>query len=480
MGGNTSQFVCLYQFRHDLETQVRHTIRYAILVVERVVRATPEGKVQMAGTVMSAAPLPPVRGTWLAAVRVGWAVLALAGLISFVTQIPAYYAPQNAPSPSILAGLHAIGWSASTYTTFELVQSCLLFAVFTAIGWLIFLRKSDDRMALLVAFFLVVDGASNSSVVQFPFESSSSPIVAHIANSISGLLAYLPLVLFFYLFPTGRFVPRWTRWFALAWVVWSAGYNVLAYVLAGPLVGVIALSLWGSFLVAQVYRYLRISTASQRLQTKWVVYGVSVTIAGNLAQILLSPEVSNGYGPDVLVTPAKDGLGLALPGLLQGMGGVNVMQVVVNLTFLMIPVALAIAILRYRLFDIDVIINRTLVYGSLTALLGAIYFGSVVILQTLLHAVTGTTPSVVLVVSTLLIVVLFQPLRHRLQNAIDRGFYREKFNAARVVDQFSASLQQNVELDEVTASLLNAVEQTMHPSHMSLWIRSPEHSADHS
>jgi hypothetical protein len=157
---------------------------------------------------------------------------------------------------------------------------------------------------------------------------------------------------------------------------------------------------------------------------------------------------------------------LALPGLLQGMGGVIALSVVVNLAFLMIPVTLAVAILRYRLFDIDVIINRTLVYGSLTALLGAIYFGSVVILQTLLHAVTGTTPSAVLVVSTL-------------QNAIDRGFYREKFNAARVVDQFSASLQQSVELDEVTASLLHAVEQTMHPSDMSLWIRSPEHSADH-
>jgi hypothetical protein len=202
----------------------------------------------MAGSVTSAAPL---RGRWLMAARVSWMVLALAALIAFVTQIPTYYAPQNAPSPSILAGLHAIGWSASTYTTFELVQSCLVFAVFTAIGWLIFLRKSDDRMAVLVAFFLVVDGASNSS---FPFESSSSPIVAHIANSISGLLAYLPLVLFFYLFPTGRFVPRWTRWFALAWVVWSAGYNVLDTLLPGPLVGVIALSLWGSFLVAQVYR----------------------------------------------------------------------------------------------------------------------------------------------------------------------------------------------------------------------------------
>ncbi len=431
----------------------------------------------MARNETSAAPLPPLRGMWLVAARVGWVVVALAALIAFVTQIPTFYGPQNAPSPSILAGLHTIGWSASTFITFGLVQDCLLAAVFTAIGWLIFLSKSDDRMALLVAFFLVVDGCgiATSTVAQPPLPSPSSPIIAHIANSIGGLVVYMPLVLFLYLFPTGRFVPRWTRWFALAWVGWSAGYNVVDSLLPEPLGAVLALSLWGSFLVAQVYRYLRVSTAAQRLQTKWVVYGVSLAIAGTIAQILLSPSVQNGYGPDVLVSPMKDELGFALPALFQGMGGVLAMSVVVNVSFVMIPTTLAIAILRYRLFDIDVIINRTLVYGSLTAILGGIYFGSVVILQALLRGITGTTSSVVLVVSTLLIAVLFQPLRYRLQNAIDRGFYREKYNAARVVDQFSASLQQNVDLDEVTAILLNTVELTMHPSQMSLWIRPPEH-----
>ena len=433
----------------------------------------------MAETVTSAAPLPPLHGRWLVAARIGWVMLALLALIAFAIQIPTSYAPQNAPSPSMLAGLHAIGWSASHFITFEWVQGCIVFAVFTTLGWLIFLRKSDDRMALLVAFFLVVYGATNSAVGQLPAESPSSPIVAHIVGSIGGLLAYMPLVLFFYLFPSGRFVPRWTRWFALAWAGWSAGYNIVAPVLPGPLRGAIALCLWGSFLVAQGYRYLRVSTASQRLQTKWVVYGVSVAISGNLADILLSPWISNGYGPDILVSPVKDELGLALPALFQGMGGILVMQAVSNVSFVMIPVALAIAVLRYRLFDIDVIINRTLVYGSLTAVLGAIYFGSVVILQALLRAVTGTTPSAVLVVSTLLIAVLFQPLRSRLQSGIDRRFYREKYNATKVVDQFSAGLQQSVELDEVTTSLLYAVEQTMHPAQMSLWIRDPEHPANH-
>ena len=433
----------------------------------------------MAETVTSAAPLPPLRGLWLVAARVGWMTLAIVALGSFVRQVPNYFAPKNAPSPSILAGLPAIGWNASTYITFEVVRDCLFVAVFSAMGWLIFLRKSADRVALLVALFLVAYGPGNGSLVQPP-QPASPGVAILILSGIGGLSVYVPLMLFFYLFPSGRFVPRWTRWFALAWVVFAAGFPVWETHLPPVLFEAVVISLWGSFLVAQAYRYLRVSSPSQRLRTKWVLYGIAAAVAGNLANLLLAPSTSNGLGTEVLRSPQQDAFGFTLPPLLQGMGGVITMSVVTDLLVLLIPVTLAISILRHQLFDIDVIINRTLVYGSLTAALGAIYFGSVVILQALLRAVTGSTPSVVLVVSTLLIAVLFQPLRSRLQSGIDRRFYREKYDAAKVVDQFSAGLQQNVQLDEVTASLLHAVEQTMHPSQMSLWIRVPEHTADHS
>jgi hypothetical protein len=314
-------------------------------------------------------------------------------------------------------------------------------------------------------------------VAQIPI---SSPLAAHIIDSVTGLIAFVPAALFFYLFPSGRFVPRWTRWFVLAWIIFAGSYNIIDTLIPGPLGGVIALTLWGSFLVAQVYRYLRVSTPVDRLRTKWLLYGVAAAIAGNLAQILLSPAVANGYGPLVLLSPSKDQLGFALPLPLQGMGGVLAVSVIANAAFLMIPITLAIAILRYQLFDIDVIINRTLVYGSLTAVLGAIYFGSIVILQALLHGITGTTPGIALVISTLLIAVLFQPLRRRLQSAIDRRFYREKYDAARVVDRFSASLAQRVDLDDVTSSLLDTIDQTTHPTQVSLWIRTPDQAAPHS
>ena len=186
----------------------------------------------MAGrSIASAEPLPPLKGRWLLAARVGWVLGAVAMLGIFLAGIPGYYGPQDAPSPSILAGLHAIGWSATTYLTFELIQDCLIMAVFTALGWLIFLRKSDDRMALLVAIFLVIYGANSSSVAQFPVWS---PIAAHIVDSITGLIAFVPVALFFYLFPTGRFVPRWTRWFVLAWVIFAGSYNIVDTLIPDP------------------------------------------------------------------------------------------------------------------------------------------------------------------------------------------------------------------------------------------------------
>jgi hypothetical protein len=136
-------------------------------------------------------------------------------------------------------------------------------------------------------------------------------------------------------------------------------------------------------------------------------------------------------------------------------------------------VAIGIAILRYRLWDIDVIINRTLVYGSLTILLVGLYVGLILALQVLVRAVTGNISQqpLVLVASTLVIAALFQPLRRRLQNVIDRRFYRRKYDAARVLAAFSATLRTEVDVDTLREHLLAVVQETMQPSHVSLWVR---------
>jgi hypothetical protein len=136
-----------------------------------------------------------------------------------------------------------------------------------------------------------------------------------------------------------------------------------------------------------------------------------------------------------------------------------------------LPIAVGVAILRYRLYDIDLVINRTLVYGSLTALLAATYLGGVVLLQGTFRALTGQESQLAIVASTLLIAALFVPLRRRVQGFIDRRFYRHKYDATRTLQDFSATLREKTDLDSLDIELLAVVRETVHPEHVSLWLR---------
>jgi hypothetical protein len=141
------------------------------------------------------------------------------------------------------------------------------------------------------------------------------------------------------------------------------------------------------------------------------------------------------------------------------------------LTFVGVPIAVGIAILKHRLYDIDVVINRALVYGPLTALLAAAYVVGVVSLQAVLRVLTGQESTLAIVASTLVIAALFGPLRRRVQGFVDRLFYRRKYDARKTLEAFSARLRDETDLEALDAHLLSAVTQTLQPEHVSLWLR---------
>jgi hypothetical protein len=212
------------------------------------------------------------------------------------------------------------------------------------------------------------------------------------------------------------------------------------------------LAAYVSGVAAQVFRYRFRSTRFERQQTKWVLMG----LAGMAANIIVWT-----LAVEIFLPPPGEGR-LAVYLLAVG---------VTAALFSTLPISLTFAILRYRLWDIDLLIRRTLIYAVLTATLALVYFGAVISLQALLRLFTGQEQSeIVVVLSTLLIAALFVPVRRRWQAAIDRRFYRQRYDAAQVLKAFGASLRDEVELEPLTRRLVTTVEETMQPEAVTLWL----------
>ena len=382
--------------------------------------------------------------------------VAVVALGQFVISVPARYDQLANPTARVGAALAELGLSTGGYALYNVTLDTVFVSVFAAVAIVIFWRRSDDPMALLVATMLVVWGPLNGLFVLTPSATAGNyPALEATLGLTLTYVGYMAWMLFFYLFPSGRFVPRWTRWLALLYGV--GFFGLWTFTPFGPpswpplLFNAALLVVWCSFPVAQLYRYTRVSDRTQRQQTKWVVFGVAVAIAGALTTIFT-------VGASVDLPPEEVG-----PKMLS--------MLLMDAFMLFIPLSIGVAVLRARLFDIDVVINRTLVYGSLTVTLAAVYFGGIAVLQSVFVVLTGQQSTLAVVASTLLIAALFNPLRRRIQSFIDRRFYRRKYDARKTLEAFSAKLRDETDLEALNAELVGVVRETMQPSHISLWQR---------
>ncbi len=417
-----------------------------------------------------------LHGRWLLLARVGWVVLVVLTLGIFFASLPVFLAQLQTIcigthgtactylqlSPEQAEVLKGFGFSTGDYAAYTVALTLASVVVCLVVSTLIVWRRSDDRMAFLVALMLVTFGP----IIATSFVSASfSPW--QVPNACLYFLALALFGLVFLLFPSGQFVPRWTRWtlvVSLAVQVPSIFFPHAPFTLKihadtlGYLVSVGELAIG---VAVQLYRYRRVSSPLQRQQTKWVVFGFAVPTTVYVGGTVLS-----------LIFPA-----LAEPSSPYGAPYQLALNAISICLLLLIPLSFGFAMLRNRLWDIDVLINRTLVYGTLTASLALVYVGLVIGLQVLLHGLLiQQTNGIALVVSTLAIYFLFQPLRRRIQRIIDRRFYRNKYDAAKTVAAFSATLRQEVDLDQLREQLLAVVQETMQPTQVSLWLRPPEHN----
>ena len=393
--------------------------------------------------------------------RAAWVSLVLLLLGLFVILLPSYFALlQNIctasacallqPTPQSVQALQQLGLSVASYAVMNLALISATMVVCLLVGVVIFWRKSDDWMALLAAFFMVPFGMLYITDA-LQASHSTRQVLAIVLNVLgNGILFLLGS-----LFPNGRFVPRWSRWLVLGWVFWGMVFTALHDLSSVYLVDrLVWLGLVMCLIGAQFYRYRSVSSSIERQQTKWVVF------AGSLTALVLVGLTVPG-----LIIPAfrqPGSLYQVLTGPFYPMG------------VLFTALSFGIAILRYRLWDIDILINRTLVYGMLTTILAVVYVGLILSLQVLLRGIVSQDNSVALVISTLAIAALFQPLRSRIQRIIDRRFYRRKYDAARTLAAFSASLRHKVDLNALSEQLVTVVRETMQPAHVSLWLCPPK------
>jgi hypothetical protein len=391
-----------------------------------------------------------------------WLAWSMCALSLALTALSLLLLVLNLSHPGVLTYVH---W----------VEDTLIAVGFSTVGALIFPRLPPENpigwIFCVIGLLLGVVHFTGQYAIYTVLAAPGSLPAGEVATWICSWL-WVPstdLIMFLLLlFPNGRLPSSRWRWFAwlniaivlvgALWVAFSPGMIERLAPIHNPL-GIESLPniyqpvqallfAFGLVAAASLLMRLRSAGAVERQQIKWFAYTTALGFSG----AILTYSVSEAIG-------------------VLWLEWVSFVLLIVGV--LGVPISMGIAILRYRLYEIDLIINRTLVYGALTAMLGMLYFVDIVVFQEVFRAITGQTSQLAVVASTLMIAALFNPLRRRMQGFIDRRFYRRKYDAAKVLEAFGTKLRDQTNLEKLCEDIVEVVHETMQPSHISMWLRLP-------
>jgi hypothetical protein len=403
-------------------------------------------------------------GGRLIALRITWLFVALWALTIFVVGLRFRWSDlQTIFLADYAEALQEVGVSVQLLTTYAFSIETIFALVLFGIGSALIALRSDDWLVGLVSLALVTGAVAYSD-----FSTTLRELYPawHVPVLLLRAVAFSAVMIAMYLFPDGRFVPHWTKYLAAIWILNTLSWLIAPPALRKPAMNSLSdllpfglmMAFFGTVVIAQMLRRRRTRDAIQRQQTKWVVYGFLgffIIMNSVWAPVMALPALRTPSVPSMLYEF------LLIPGTLFSIA--------------ILPISIGFSIVRYRLWDIDVLVNRTLVYGTLSATLLIIYGSIVFALQSLFRSVTGQGNDLAIVASTLAISALFNPLRGRIQAAIDRRFYRSKYDAARALTAFSDTMQDKVNIEDLNAALLRVVDESMQPAHLSIWLRTLGH-----
>lgn len=371
-----------------------------------------------------------------------WVVFTLLAATFFFIEIQMMYADLTSLSASLLQNLIALGWSVQTHAVFLIALRLIFGLTHFVIAGLVIYNCPNENIAIFVAFFLVLLG----SIFWPPANQiASQPEFWQTPRYIAQFLNGIAFLVFFFVFPDGQFTPRWTRTFTILLIPFIIGVYFFPQTLFNPRnwgtfpLSIFSVTIIGVMIYSPIHRYRNISSPTLRQQTKWAVYGISIALLGYFF-----------IGIPFALNILQMELG-TLPNLLAVTGMV--------LFFLLIPLSIGIAILRFRLWDIDPIINRTLVYGALSLLTILFYVLTVGFFANYFR--NTQTNIIVSFIATGIIAILFEPLRQQLQRGVNRLMYGERDDPATVLTRLSQRLDSALALESVLQTTVETLAQTL-------------------